>query len=131
MRTEPLRRRPRRISRVVTGAVLAGALVTACGGTATERSATSPRTRPKASAFAGLGMWVEVYDYGPRFQSSPSAPPALTVDSVDDMARLGVKTIYLQAARDDLRSEGALADRTVVSDFLRRAHRRGVKVVAW
>ena len=87
--------------------------------------------RPKLNAFAGLGTWVDVYDYGQKFQSSPSAAPALTVDSVDDMARLGVKTIYLQAAQDDTRSDGLLADRTRVSALLRRAHRRQVKVVAW
>ena len=131
MRTVASRRRSGRIVRVLTGGLLTGALVSACGGTATERSATSTRTRLNVSAFAGLGTWVDVYDYGPRFQSSPSAAPALTVDSVDDMARLGVKTIYLQAAQDDTRSEGMLADRDLVSGFLRRAHGRGVKVVAW
>ena len=47
------------------------------------------------------------------------------------MARLGIKTMYLQAAQDDRRSEGNLVDRSLVGDFLRRAHRRGVKVVAW
>jgi hypothetical protein len=81
--------------------------------------------------FHGLGTWVDVYDYGPRFQSSPTALPAVTPDSVDDMARLGIRTIYLQAAQDDTRSEGKLVDRDLVGAFLRRAHRRGVEVVAW
>jgi hypothetical protein len=47
------------------------------------------------------------------------------------MARLGVKTLYLQAAQDDSRSEGAIVDRRLVGDILRRAHRHGVQVVAW
>src|SRR4051794_7386173 len=47
------------------------------------------------------------------------------------MARLGIKTMYLQAAQDDRRSEGNLVDHGLVGDFLHRAHRRGVKVVAW
>jgi hypothetical protein len=80
--------------------------------------------------YRGLGTWVDVYDYGPRFQSG-SAVPAVTPAAVDDMARLGVKTLYLQAAQDDDRSQGAIVDRTLVGEFLRRAHARGVQVVAW
>ena len=82
-------------------------------------------------AFRGLGTWVDVYDYGPKFQSSPNSLPAVTPDSVDDMARLGIKTLYLQASQDDTRSDGTIADRTLVGDILRRAHRRGLEVVAW
>ncbi len=47
------------------------------------------------------------------------------------MAKLGVKTLYLQAAQDDTRSEGAIVDRELVGEILRRAHRQGVQVVAW
>ena len=83
------------------------------------------------AAFRGLGTWVDVYDYGPSFQGSPGGPPAVTAASVDDMAKLGVKTLYLQASQDDTRSEGTLVDRRLVGDILRRAHRRGVQVVAW
>ncbi len=88
-------------------------------------------TRPGVAAFRGLGTWVDVYDYGPNFQGSPNGPPAVTEESVDDMAKLGVKTIYLQASQDDTRSEGTIVDRRLVGDILRRAHRRGVRVVAW
>jgi hypothetical protein len=80
--------------------------------------------------FRGLGTWVDVYDYGPRFQSG-GAVPAVTPASVDDMARLGVRTVYLQAAQDDDRSQGTLVDRALVAQFLRRAHARDVRVVAW
>ena len=51
-------------------------------------------------AFRGLGTWVDVYDYVPDVQDADS-PPDLTVESVDDMAALGVETLYLQAAQDD------------------------------
>ena len=37
------------------------------------------------------------------------------------MAKLGVKTIYLQASQDDTRSEGTIVDRRLVGDILRRA----------
>jgi hypothetical protein len=47
------------------------------------------------------------------------------------MARLGVKTIYLQASQDDTRADGTLVDRPLLGQILRRAHSRGVKVVAW
>jgi hypothetical protein len=86
---------------------------------------------PSVSPFRGLGTWVDVYDYGPRFQGDGGAVPAVLPASVDDMARLGVRTIYLQAAQDDTRSEDTIVDRELVGQFLRRAHRRGIRVVAW
>jgi hypothetical protein len=92
---------------------------------------TSSDTSADPGPFRGVGTWVDVYDYGPRFQSSPDAHAAVTPASVDDMARLGVTTLYLQAAQDDSRSEGNLVDRALVGHILERAHRRGVKVVAW
>jgi hypothetical protein len=114
-------------------AVLLAVVVGESSGTASasrSRSATGQKDA-NVRAFRGLGTWVDVYDYGPRFQG-PAAPlPAVTPASVDDMARLGEKTVYLQAAQDDTRSEGAIVDRKLVGDILRRAHRHGVQVVAW
>jgi hypothetical protein len=106
------------------------ALTIVASGCSSASSAGSARTT-SPRAFAGLGTWVDVYDYGPKFQSSASALPSVTPASVDDMARLGVKTLYLQAAQDDTRSEGNLVDRKLVGKILARAHRHGVKVVAW
>ncbi len=114
-------------------AIVVGVLVAMTGepaGSAVGASAMVPNAA-SVSAFRGLGTWVDVYDYGPKFQGPPGTPPAVTVASVDDMAHLGVKTLYLQASQDDSRSEGTLVDRKLVGDILRRAHRRGVKVVAW
>src|SRR3954453_2514235 len=90
-------------------------------------AADGPSLRP----FRGLGTWVDVYDYGPAFQGNPGALPAITVASVDDMAKLGIKTLYLQAPQDDTRSDGFIADRRLVGRMLRRAHQKGMKVVAW
>ncbi len=94
-------------------------------------AAVGPSRSPHLDAFAGLGTWVDVYDYGPQFQTPPGSQPAITADSIDDMARLGIRTLYLQAAQDDRRSQGYIADRARVGALLRRAHRRGVRVVAW
>lgn len=85
---------------------------------------------PSLSAFRGLGTWVDVYDYVPALQSEDN-PPAVTVDSVGDMAALGVRTLYLQAAQDDDRIRGATVDRGLLGRFLRRAHDEGIDVVAW
>jgi hypothetical protein len=111
------------------GAVVAALLVPAA---AIPASAARPAAeQPGVAPFRGLGTWVDVYDYGPNFQASPGAPAAVTAESVDDMARLGVRTLYLQAAQDDTRSDGTIVDRDLVGSILRRAHRRGVRVVAW
>jgi hypothetical protein len=79
-------------------------------------------------AFRGLGTWVDVFDYVPAIAGDP-AP--ITVDSVDDMERLGIQTLYLQAAQDDARIPGPTVDPKLLGAFLRRAHDAGMKVVAW
>jgi len=96
---------------------------------------TVPATRSGAadanlSAFRGLGTWVDVYDYVPGFQDD-GGPPAVTPASIDDMAALGVRTLYLQSAQDDDRIRGATVDRVLLGRFLRRAHDAGIDVVAW
>jgi hypothetical protein len=111
--------------RVRTGVLVA--LVTAVViGLLPGRAGAAPSVAP----YRGLGTWVDVYDYGPRFQGD-GGPPAVLPASVDDMAELGVRTLYLQAAQDDTRSEGLIVDRELVGRFLRRAHRRDIRVVAW
>ncbi|MEX2268099.1 MAG: hypothetical protein WEA75_05375 [Acidimicrobiia bacterium] len=81
-------------------------------------------------AFRGLGAWVDVFDYVPAFIQRPG-PPAVTVDTVDDLALLGSDTLYLQAAIDDPRSKGLLVDRALVGSVLQRAHELEMTVVAW
>ncbi len=115
------RSRPRSTRALIKVLLCVGLLLGASG---------APAQAADVAPFRGLGTWVDVYDYGPKFQSG-TAVPTVTPASVDDMARLGVKTLYLQAAQDDTRSEGTIVDRARVGDFLRRAHDLGVKVVAW
>jgi hypothetical protein len=80
--------------------------------------------------YEGLGTWVDVYDYVPAFQAA-GQPPAVTPESLDDMAELGVRTLYLQAAQADERSPEDTVDAQLLGQFLRRAHRSGIAVVAW
>lgn len=86
---------------------------------------------PRATAtYGGLGTWVDAFDYEPSYQGADAAP-ALTPDVVDEFAALGVRTIYLQAARLDDRADGRLLDEALLAEFLLRAHARDVDVVGW
>jgi hypothetical protein len=90
----------------------------------------SPPPVRDVSVYRGLGTWVDAYDFSPEFQEN-GAPPPVTPESMDDMAAAGVKTLYLQAAKDDTRSPGDLVNPEILGPMLIRAHARGVKVVAW
>ena len=82
------------------------------------------------SVYRGLGTWVDAYDFSPQYQPN-GGPPAVTPDSMDDLAAAGVKTLYLQGAKDDIRSPGDLVNPEILGPMLNRAHARGIKVVAW
>lgn len=80
--------------------------------------------------FRGLGAWVDVFDFVPAFRQG-AGPPPVTADTVGDLAALGTRTVYLQAAIDDSRATGLLVDRARVGRLLERAHEHGLRVVAW
>jgi hypothetical protein len=87
-------------------------------------------SRPRdLQAYAGLGTWVDGFDFGPAYTANRRPP--VTPNVVDDMAANGVETVYLQAVRDDARSPAGVVDRALVAEFLIRAHRRGLRVVGW
>jgi hypothetical protein len=76
-------------------------------------------------AYDGLGAWVDLFDLG-----DGSVGP----DAVDVMADAGVRTLYLQAAReatDGSASPPGVSDPGLVGRFLVRAHDRGMRVVGW
>jgi hypothetical protein len=93
-------------------------------------SAAFAADRDDLEAYRGLGTWVDVFDYVPAFQAAGSRP-SVTTRNFDDMARLGVKTVYLQAAQDDERSPGNTVDRKLLARMLRAAHDADLRVVAW
>jgi hypothetical protein len=77
-------------------------------------------------AYRGAGAWVDVFDL--RAEGGAALTPA----SVDDMADAGVRTLYLQVARDDDPArEPGLDDPATAARFLVRAHERGLRVVGW
>ncbi|HEY8527731.1 MAG TPA: hypothetical protein VIL48_22385 [Acidimicrobiales bacterium] len=80
--------------------------------------------------YTGYGTWVDVYDFLPAMQL-PGREPAVTPADVDEMADAGVRTIYLQAAREDPHTPGDLVDDRLLGEFLARAHEQGLHVVGW
>lgn len=84
----------------------------------------------RLDAYRGVGAWVDVFDYAPAFQD-PGEPAEVRPESIPAMAAAGVRTLYIQAARDDPRSPGDLVDPQLFGAFVRRAHAHGMRVVAW
>jgi len=114
-------------------ALIAALVLTACARGSTPDA--PPVATPTGVDFAlapyrGLGTWIDVYDYVPAFQANGAAPN-VTPASVDDIAGVGVRTLFLQVAIDDDRAARPIVDTGLVDDFMRRAHDRGVSVVAW
>jgi len=101
-----------------------------------EKAAAAPTSaQPQGGdftvrAYEGLGTWVDVFDYVPVYQQGGVAP-TITASDVDSMAALGVKTIYLQAARNDARTPDGIVAPDLVRPFLAKAHAHGMKVVGW
>jgi hypothetical protein len=76
-------------------------------------------------AYDGLGAWVDLFDL---------ADGTVGPDAVDAMADAGVRTLYLQAAReatDGGTSPPGVSDAGLLGRFLLRAHERGMRVVGW
>jgi hypothetical protein len=80
--------------------------------------------------YRGLGSWVDVFDYAQRAQPEGSPPP-VTPESVDDMAALGARTLYLQVVNPDGESPNVLFDADLLGKFVSHAHNARIQVVAW
>jgi len=96
--------------------------VVACPTPTPDPTAPAPRD---TSAYRGLGSWVDAYDFAREFGYARTKPSV-----VDEMAREGVKTLYIQAAKDK-DGVGDLVSPDLLGQFLERAHARKIKVVAW
>ncbi len=82
------------------------------------------------STYGGLGTWVDAFDFDPAYVAD-GVDPEVTPDVVDELADLGVRTLYLQAARLDDRATGRLLDEALLGEFLVRAHARDIEIVGW
>jgi hypothetical protein len=95
-----------------------------------------PRPRPRAAPVAnidvyrGLGAWVDIYD------------ETLDVSAaVDEMSRRGVKVLYLETNNWRSRGDGTgpcaagpdvdILFPDIVTNYLDRAHAKGIRVVGW
>lgn len=82
------------------------------------------------STYGGLGTWVDAFDFDPAYRAE-GTDAAVTPDVIDEWADLGVRTVYVQAARIDDRATGRLLDEGLLAEFLMHAHARGLEVVGW
>ncbi len=112
----------------LTGAVAVGAEVRDGDPFAGVEEALGPAPTRDLTPYEGLGTWVDAFDYGPAYTSGE---PAVTPDDMAAMADAGVRTLYLQANRDDDRSPAGWVDRGLVDRFVAEAHEHDVDVVAW
>lgn len=77
-------------------------------------------------AYQGLGTWSDVFDWSP---THTNGHPPTTANDVDGMAKAGVQTLFIQAARAD--DAGDVTDPDQLQPIIDRAHQLGIKVVAW
>jgi hypothetical protein len=91
--------------------------------------ATPPAPAPPPAgiaAYRGLGTWVDAYDF-----SSELGGARLRPKEVDAMYARGVRTLYIQAAKEHAKSPGLMLSPELLGEWLERAHGRGMSVVAW
>ena len=100
------------VTALVTALLLGAFVPLALGKTA--------RKAPSLAAYRGLGSWVDIYD-----------KPVWTNPDVvvKDMASHGVRTLYIETGNS--KSKTAIFNPKAQSAFIRAAHARGIKVVAW
>lgn len=82
----------------------------------------TPVSETSLAAFRDLGGWIDVFD-------TTDGQAATVLPFVRDMARQGVRTLYLETARFD--DATPFRYPAVVAAALEEAHRLGMKVVAW
>lgn len=97
-------------------------------GVPTLVASQAPDRNRSVEAHAGYGTWVDTYDYLP---GNGSGTLPLTPAAIDEMARTGVGTLYLQAARSEPGSTDLLTDPARLGELLVRAQRAGMQVVGW
>ncbi|MDQ3293853.1 MAG: hypothetical protein M3527_05315, partial [Actinomycetota bacterium] len=85
-----------------------------------------PSGRFTLEPYAGLGAWLDVYDWSATYTNGN--PPAGLPD-IDRMASLGVRTLYIQASKWD--SPTPVLEEERLRPLIDRAHELGMRVVVW
>jgi hypothetical protein len=89
-------------------------------------SAASAADRRDLTSYRGLGTWVDVYDWSRTFGRGPTL---VGPGDVDQMAQLGVQTLYIQTSKWD--SPTDILDQDLLVPIVERARAHGIKVVGW
>ena len=102
--------------------VVAGALVVVAAmlGAASASAPASSAGGASLDPYAGLGTWIDVYDYAAWAQPERA---------VETMSAHGVSTLFLQTSNYRRREDVVRPD--LVARFIAAAHDRGINVVAW
>ena len=107
--------------------LLALATVAVVAPTGAWATVAPPTGHTDLRAFQGLGTWVDGYDFSRELTKSPT----FTQRTVQFAAANGVKTIYLQGAKQDPRTPDSLLSRDRLGAILLAAHAHGIRVVGW
>jgi hypothetical protein len=71
-----------------------------------------------------------VFDWSDEYDRTPEDPPAVGIDEIDELAALGVRTVYFQPTRFDA-AEPGIVEEARARALIDRAHQRGMAVVGW
>ena len=110
--------------------VAVACLVSACLPPPGIRPDANGTWHPDYLPYQGVGAWVDAYDYVDGYQTT-GKPAPLHTDVLVGMAQQGVKTVYLQVAKEDPRSPGDLIDPNLLGQWVTTAHSYGINVVGW
>jgi hypothetical protein len=102
----------------IAGAVLVALLL--AGAVFWLARTFGPRPKSSLAAYQGLGTWVDIYDT--KAWANPQA-------AVKDMAGHGVRTVFLETGNS--KSKTAIFKPQAQEAFIKAAHAKGMKVVAW
>ena len=87
----------------------------------------APAGRSDLRAFQGLATWVDGYDYARELTTAPT----VGIEAIPRMKARGVRTIWLQAAKESPRTPYPLLSKDRLGKLLQVAHDHGIRVVAW
>lgn len=95
--------------------------------TAPAEPIEAPGVERDVAVYEGLGTWADIFDID---AGRAGGTPPVTPDALPDMAGVGVRTLYLQAADESVDDPGVF-DPDLMGEFLLGAHAAGVRVVGW